>query len=181
MTDSASNTVRAIAVSGTSIFVGTGGDGVYVSTDNGESWHWENAGLTNGNVSSLVVSDNYLIAGIDAITSTGEGEVWRRPLSALLSVDAHGIDIPSVFSLDQNNPNPFNPSTTIRYALPNRAHFTLTVLSTLGQHIATLVNEIQEAGYHDVRFDGSGLASGVYFYRLKAGDFIQTKQLLILR
>jgi hypothetical protein len=90
-------------------------------------------------------------------------------------------EAPQVFSLAQNYPNPFNPSTTIRYALPNRAHVTLTVFSTLGQQVATLVNENQEAGYHDVRFDGSGLASGVYFYRIQAGDFVQTKRLLILR
>jgi hypothetical protein len=85
------------------------------------------------------------------------------------------------FELLQNYPNPFNPSTTIRYALPQRSHVTLTVFNTLGQQVATLVNDSREAGYHDVRFDSSGLASGVYFYRLRAGDYVGTKRLLLLR
>jgi hypothetical protein len=90
-------------------------------------------------------------------------------------------DSPLSFQLMQNYPNPFNPSTTIRYALPSKAHVTITVFNTLGQVVATLVNDTQNAGYHDAHFDGSGLASGVYFYRLQAGDFVQTKRLLILR
>lgn len=89
--------------------------------------------------------------------------------------------VPAAYSLWQNYPNPFNPSTTIGYALPQRSHLTLTVFNSLGQQVATLVNEIQEAGYHDVRFDGNGLASGVYFYRLQAGGFVQTKQFVLLR
>ena len=89
--------------------------------------------------------------------------------------------MPALFRLEQNYPNPFNPSTTIRYSLPGNAHVTLTIFNTLGQQVATLVNEIQDSGYHDVRFDPSGLASGVYFYRLKAGDYIATKRLLLLR
>lgn len=83
--------------------------------------------------------------------------------------------------LEQNYPNPFNPSTTIRYGLPVRSHVTLTVFSTLGQKVATLVDEMKDEGYHDVRFDGSGLASGVYFYRLSAGENVETKKLLIVR
>jgi hypothetical protein len=89
--------------------------------------------------------------------------------------------IPHHFALYQNYPNPFNPTTTIRYLLPSRVHVTLSVFNTLGQQIATLLNETEDAGYHDVRFDGSGLASGVYFYRLHARDFVQTKKVVILR
>ena len=88
---------------------------------------------------------------------------------------------PSKFALLQNYPNPFNPTTTIRYALPQRSHVTLTVFNTLGQQVATLVNGDQDAGSHDVRFDGSGLASGVYFCRIVAGTYVATKKLLALR
>jgi len=104
---------------------------------------------------------------------------------------------PQTFALDQNYPNPFNPSTVIRYALPGRASVVLEVFNTLGQQVATLVSETEEPGFHEVRFDGSGLASGLYFYRLAAhsasalpgtgapaggsGDFVQTKRLLLLR
>jgi hypothetical protein len=85
------------------------------------------------------------------------------------------------FSLSQNYPNPFNPLTTIRYGLPSRSHVTLTVINTLGQSVATLQNGEQDAGSHDVRFDGSHLPSGVYFYRMQAGTYTETKKLLLVK
>lgn len=88
---------------------------------------------------------------------------------------------PSSFSLSQNYPNPFNPSTTIRYGLPGSAHVTLSVFNTLGQRVALLADENEEPGYYEAAFDGSGLSSGVYFYRLQAGDFIETKKLLLMK
>ena len=89
--------------------------------------------------------------------------------------------IPRTYELGQNYPNPFNPSTIIRYGLPNRSLVTLTVFNTLGQQVALLQNGEQEAGYHEVRFDGSGLSSGVYFYRMQAGSYVETKKLLLVR
>jgi hypothetical protein len=86
-----------------------------------------------------------------------------------------------MFSLSHNYPNPFNPSTTIRYSLAHRAHVTLSVFNVLGENVATLVNAMQEPGSHDVRFDAAGFASGAYFYRLQADGFTQTRQLHILR
>jgi hypothetical protein len=91
------------------------------------------------------------------------------------------LGTPKEFSLTQNFPNPFNPSTTIRYGLPNRSHVTLSVFNTLGQSVSTLVNGEQEAGYHEVKFDGSGLSSGVYFYRIGTGSFVQTRKFLLLK
>ena len=90
-------------------------------------------------------------------------------------------NLPERFVLEQNYPNPFNPSTTIQYALPNRSHVTLTVFNTLGERVATLVQGEQEAGNHEVQFQASNLASGVYFYRLQAGDFVQSRKLLLLK
>jgi len=91
------------------------------------------------------------------------------------------LGIPQEFRLEQNYPNPFNPSTTIRYGLPSRTHVTLTVFNTLGQQVARLVNANMDAGYHEATFDGSRLSSGVYFYRIEAGSFVQTRKLLLLR
>ena len=89
--------------------------------------------------------------------------------------------VPASFALAQNYPNPFNPSTTIRYALARRTDVKLTVFNTLGQLVVILVNGEVEAGYHEVQFDGAALASGVYFYRLQAGDFVETKRLMVLK
>jgi hypothetical protein len=83
--------------------------------------------------------------------------------------------------LAQNYPNPFNPSTTIRYSVPDRSHVTLVVVNMLGQHVRTLVRGEQEPGYHEVQFEASGLPSGVYLYRLTAGDIVRTKRLLLLQ
>jgi hypothetical protein len=88
---------------------------------------------------------------------------------------------PGSFELSQNYPNPFNPTTTIRYALPNYSDVSLVVYSSLGQRVATLIQESQQAGYHEVSFDGSGIASGVYYYRLQAGSFVKTNRLILIR
>jgi hypothetical protein len=88
---------------------------------------------------------------------------------------------PMVYTLDQNYPNPFNPSTTIKFELPRASHVSLTVFDVLGREVSELVNERKEAGVYEVKFDGSNLASGVYFYRLQAGDFVQSKRLLLLK
>jgi hypothetical protein len=85
------------------------------------------------------------------------------------------------YSLSQNYSNPFNPTTTIRYALPCRSRVNLTVYNTLGQQVAGLIQAQQEAGSYEVKFDGSALASGVYFYRLQTESFVATKKLLLLR
>ena len=97
-----------------------------------------------------------------------------------VQVEVHPAALPLSFGLEQNYPNPFNPSTTIRYALPAKSYVTLFVFNTLGQQVATLVDDTQEAGYHEVRFDGVNLASGVYFYRLQTGGFVQTRKMLLL-
>ena len=106
-----------------------------------------------------------------------------RVLVGVDSVVAHRITalVPDSYMLNQNYPNPFNPSTTIRYGLPQRSTVSLTVFNALGQRVRQLVNEEQEAGYHEVKFDGTGLASGVYFYRLRAGGFVETKKFLFLQ
>ncbi len=88
---------------------------------------------------------------------------------------------PKQFFLRQNYPNPFNPSTTIEYGLGRRQHVRLLVYNELGQRVATLVDGAEEAGVHSVRFDGSRLASGVYFCRLSAGNQILTTKLILLR
>jgi hypothetical protein len=106
--------------------------------------------------------------------------------SVLLLENSTGVHALSItrsgpFELAQNYPNPFNPSTTIRYGVPTRSHVLLTVFNTLSQQVAVLQNGEQDTGYHEVRFDGSRLSSGAYFYRIEAGSFVQTRKLLLIR
>ena len=95
----------------------------------------------------------------------------------------HGQDggIPGKFVLHANYPNPFNPSIKIRYELPRQVNVTLKVFNLLGQEVASLVNEVRSPGKHEVGFRGENLSSGVYFYRLQAGEFAQSRKLVLLR
>jgi len=88
---------------------------------------------------------------------------------------------PLKFRLDQNYPNPFNPSTKIEYTLPKPEHVTITVYNTLGQKIETLVNKPMPIGKHQAQFNGQNLPSGVYFYRLEAGEYVQTRKMLLVK
>jgi photosystem II stability/assembly factor-like uncharacterized protein len=113
---------------------------------------------------------------------TIQGEILRYVPALITTVSQSSArHLPNDFQLAQNYPNPFNPSTTIRYGLPGRSHVTLIVFNTLGQQVATLVQGEQEAGYHEAVFDASGLASGVYLYRLQAGRFAQTRKLVFVQ
>ena len=90
-------------------------------------------------------------------------------------------DMPEKFQLSQNYPNPFNPSTTISYALPRESHVILTMYSMTGQSIQVLVDEFKNAGYHTVQWDASVLGSGIYFYRIQAGDFTMVKKCTLMK
>ena len=89
--------------------------------------------------------------------------------------------IPSKLTLEQNYPNPFNPSTTIKYSIPKQSNVTLKVYDVLGREVTSLVNKEQPKGNYEVEFDGNDLTSGIYFYRLKAGDFVETKKMILLK
>ncbi|MGQ9799637.1 MAG: T9SS type A sorting domain-containing protein [Ignavibacterium sp.] len=84
--------------------------------------------------------------------------------------------LPVEFKLFQNFPNPFNPITRIAYSIPQDVHVTLKVFDLLGNEIKTLVDKLQIQNYYEIQFNAENLSGGVYFYQLKAGDFIQTKK-----
>lgn len=88
---------------------------------------------------------------------------------------------PKEFKLEQNFPNPFNPTTTIQYQLPQDAKVTLKVYDILGSEVATLVNEEQESGYKEVKFNAANFASGMYIYRLQVKDYVSTKKMMVLK
>ena len=171
-----STSVYALAVSGTNLFAGTYGGGVFLSTDYGTSWVAVNTGLTNINVNAFTVSGTNLFAG------TICSGVFRRPLSEMITpVERLSTGLPMHFSLNQNYPNPFNPATTISFSLPSKSFASLKVFDALGRVVSTLVLEELPAGTYSRQWNAADLPSGIYFHRLQAGSFTETKKLLLLR
>lgn len=105
---------------------------------------------------------------------------WIGERSTPVSVEDE-IEVPFTYNLSQNYPNPFNPSTTIAYSIRKAGPVEVVVYNVLGQRVRTLVDENKPAGEHHIQFDASGLSSGVYFYRIQAGDFVDTKKLLLMK
>jgi photosystem II stability/assembly factor-like uncharacterized protein len=173
----ASNENMTYAIASTSdgkLFVG-GNNGVHLSTDNGGSWVDVITGLGYPSVYSLDISPSgTLVAGTE-----GNGAFYS---TGPVSVRGHtSVALPLEPYLGYNYPNPFNPTTVVSYRLPAESHVKLVVYDLLGREVALLVNEKKTAGTHEVTFDGSGLASGVYLYRLTAGSFIQTRKMTIVK
>jgi len=168
--------ITSAVVSGNNLFVGTNGGGVFLTTDNGASWSAVNTGLTNLYVYSLAVIGNDLYAG--AMMSG----LWKRSLSDIVTaVEDDKINQPANFALHQNYPNPFNPTTTLSFAISHSSLVTLKLFDVLGKEIAVLVNENKSAGNYEINFDASNLSSGIYFYKLQAGNFSSTKKMVLTR
>ena len=102
-------------------------------------------------------------------------------VTVALSDVAPANGLPTSFGLSQNYPNPFNPTTFISFDVPKASHVTLEVYNVLGQKVSTLIDEELDANTHQVEFDGSSVSSGIYFYRLSAGDFTETKKMVMVK
>lgn len=108
-------------------------------------------------------------------------EITVRTTSPGTSVEEKGIELPSKFELMANYPNPFNPSTNIQFALPVNSNVKLTVVNALGQVVAELVNGELSAGVHEVTWNAANVSSGIYFYRIEANNFVQTRKMMLLK
>ncbi|MCX6174134.1 MAG: T9SS type A sorting domain-containing protein [Ignavibacteriales bacterium] len=163
--------VTAIAVYGNKIFAGTEWKGVFLSMDSGASWSTVNSNVTDG-VNTLIICGPYIFWG----------GTWRRPLSEMTTTSVKSsTDLPINFILEQNFPNPFNPSTSIAYEIPKSSFVSLDVYDMLGRKLKTLVKEDKAIGKYNVQFNADKLSSGTYFYSLRTKDFIQTKKMILLK
>jgi hypothetical protein len=145
--------------------------------------NWVKIGFVNGSGNSNSVK-NYSFTD----KSANSGKMYYR----LKQVDTDGkyeysktievdLGLPKVYELSNNYPNPFNPSTTIRFSLPEKQNVKITVFNTLGQKVAEILNGEMEAGVHEVNFNASNLTSGIYICKMNAGNFTQTKKLMLVK
>ena len=155
-------------------------DAVYATSQ----YSGRGANPTKNSTDGIFRSDEpeYLIIDVTPNTTTGG---YDGTFTIGIDAPTTGVEEkeanPDGFSLSQNYPNPFNPSTSIRYELPADSDVDLRVYDVLGKEVAFLVKGKQTAGNHEVRFDGGQLSSGFYFYRIVAGDFMQTKEMLLIK
>ena len=150
-------------------------NGVFLSTDIGDNWTTLNTGLTETNILTLRIdNDGYLFAG------SASGYIFKSN-QIISDFSESTTELPKSFNLFQNYPNPFNPSTSIRFSVPQRTQVQLKVYDIIGCEITTLINEELEAGSYDISFNADGISTGVYIYQLKAGTYINSKKMMLVR
>lgn len=156
--------------------------------------------LANGGASAA--NDTFAVAGtagqaaVGTTTNTNhqiQVGFWLQAIQKPVAVESPSDNLPREFRLDQNYPNPFwsgatssalsggNPGTTIRFALPHAEEVTLKIFDLSGREVITLVNKKMTAGEHSVNFDGRRLVSGIYFYQIRAGGFVQQRKLALVK
>ncbi len=153
--------------------------GCFKTTNGGISWFRWNDGMPEAIIVSEMKSyysggDFYVLAG-----TYGRG-MWNRKDDELLAIVSTG-EVPFKYELYQNYPNPFNPSTKIKFAIPASGKVELEVYDINGRLVKTVVNGIIVAGTHEINFNGTGLASGVYFYKVSTKNFIAVKKMILLK
>jgi len=136
--------------------------------------------VTNSNPFTLTAPGpgNYIVnAGY-----ADQGLFWdSSSVTITLTGVGENLSSPAIYKLYDNYPNPFNPSTTLRYSVPELAFTTLKIYNSLGSEVTTLVSETKPAGIYDVNFSATDLASGIYFYTLQAGSFTATKKMILMK
>lgn len=144
------------------------------------SYQVNTSGIGNRTVRvRLVVNPNFSNANYSLSKIFSDGAPLSK--SKINEVNWRGLNTVDSYDLAQNFPNPFNPSTTIRYQIPKDGIVTLKIYDILGSEVATLVNEEKIAGKYEVNFNASSLSSGVYIYKIQAGDFVSSKKMILLK
>ena len=172
----ANTTVNTFIGVNWNILAGTYSNGIFVSSNSGGSWSQENNGFPgNTSLYAFTIKGSLIFAG-----TNGSG-AWKRILSQIIGIKQIASNIPDKFSLSQNYPNPFNPKTKIKMQIAKLGEVKLIVYDALGREVETLVNEQLRPGTYEVEFNGSNYTSGVYFYLLIAGDYVDVKKMILLK
>jgi photosystem II stability/assembly factor-like uncharacterized protein len=169
--------INALAVSpSNSNYIFIGSDiGAYYSSNRGDDWEVIGTGLPVVSVYDIKIhpTEGYLVAG------THGRSMYKLDLSTIVGVEDNMVV--ADYLLSQNYPNPFNPSTRIRFSIPSEEDVLIKVYNASGEEVSTLVNKSMSKGLHEVAFSGEGLASGVYFYSIKAGKFSEVRKMVLLK
>ena len=154
----------------------------YSSPDSGLVGYWRMDEETGQTAEDLSFYENNATLGTSANQDASD-PTWVEANILIVTVEdeINNTSLPTSFNLSQNYPNPFNPSTRINYSVPYSSFVKIKLYDILGNEVATLLNEEMPAGIYEVEFNASKLSSGVYFYQLKAGDFIETKKMILMK
>ena len=152
----------------------TGGSGYH-----SESMLWQHVGVGNvTNIDSIVVK---WPSGLNQKQTNVTVNQYILMDECLVGIQTNTNEIPTKYYLSQNYPNPFNPTTRIKYQLPKNTFVNLEVYDYLGKKVSTLINAEQTAGYYEADFNGENCSSGVYFYKIQAGDFTETHKMILMK
>jgi 5-hydroxyisourate hydrolase-like protein (transthyretin family) len=137
------------------------------------------SGIGNRTVKFRLVTNTNAEFGYSLSNITADQNILAK--GSYQTVNYQGNLAVTDYALEQNYPNPFNPSTTIKFQLPKDGMVSLKIYDILGNEISTLINEEKAQGRYEVNFNASSLASGVYIYKIQAGDFVNSKKMLLLK
>jgi hypothetical protein len=144
----------------------------------------------NGNGGGIQANSSYVFVGTIGQSSIGKGEntinqsqagFWAMYYQNIISKVEDDEILPNQFMLEQNYPNPFNPSTIIKFGIPERANVVIKIYDILGSEVITLINQEIDIGWYEVQFNASNYSSGIYIYRMQAGNYISTKKMLMIK
>ncbi len=156
----------------------------YAAGENGLILKTTNKGLnwiTQTNPAMSALRSIHFADSLNGFAAGDNGVIIRTSNGGLSFINDPGESNPDSYYLLQNFPNPFNPVTVIRYSLSENHFITLKVFDAIGNEVASLVNEKQSAGIYSVTFDGSGLSSGIYYYKIESGDFLDSRKMILLK
>ncbi len=159
------------------LYAASSGDGLFCLKNNNNIWMTDNQGLVDKNF----YMHNWAMDSSGALyCGTTTGKVYRGSFSTS-SIEVLNVNNLLKFLLKQNYPNPFNPSTQIKYLIPKSSFVTIKVYDIVGREVATLINEEKPEGIYKVEFNGSNLASGIYFYKIEAGNYSAVKKMILMK